>query len=107
MMRKLFMVAIAVLILSLPVTVLRAQNDNLKAQKQFLKLRQKEERAALKFRNKNWKHSLRERSLPKAERIIAKHQMAREARQLRQRQKDDRQDFRDRQRQIKEYNKHL
>jgi hypothetical protein len=107
MMRKLFVVAITALMMGMPVATLRAQNNGLKAQKQLMKARQKEERAALKLRNKNWRQSLRGQPLPKSERIRAKHQMAREARELRERQQDEKQDFKDRQRQIKEINKQL
>ena len=106
-MRKLFVVAITALIMGMPVTTLRAQNDALKAQKQLLKARQKEERAALRLRNKNWRQSMKGQPLPKSERLRAKHQMAREARALRDRQKDEKQDFKDRQRQMKEYEKRL
>jgi len=106
-MRKLFVVAITALIMGMPVATLRAQDDALRAQKQVLKARQKEERAALKLRKKYWQQSLKGQPLPKSERLRVKHQLAREARELRERQRDDKQDFKDRQRQMKEINKQL
>ena len=106
-MRKLFMVAIVVLILGLPVVTLRAQDDGLKAQKQLLKARQKQERAALKLRKKYWQQSRKGQPLPKSERIRVKHQMQREERELRERQKDEQQDSRDRKRLMKEIEKQL
>jgi len=106
-MRKLFMVAITALILGLPVATLRAQDDALKAQKQVLKLRHKQERAALKLRKKYWQQSLMGQPLPKSERLRIKHQMQREERELRERERDEQQDFKDRQRLMKEIEKQL
>ena len=106
-MRKLFAVAITALMMAVPIATLRAQNDVLKAQKQVLKAKQKEERAALKLRKKYWQQSLRGQPLPKSERLRLKHQMQREARELRERQKDEQQDFKDRQRSIREMQKQL
>ena len=101
-MRRLFMVAMVALLLGVPVTVLRAQDDAMKVQKLDLKLRHKQERTALKLRKKYWKESLQGQPLPKSERLRIKHQMQREERELRERQKDDLQDFKDRQRWAKE-----
>ena len=106
-MRKLFMVAITALILGLPGATLRAQDDALKAQKQVLKLKQKQERAALKLRKNNWTQSLKGQPLPKSERLRIKHQIQREERELRERQKDEQQDSNDRQRLMKEIQKQL
>ena len=104
-MWKLFVVAITALILGLPVATLRAQDDALKAQKQVLKAKQKQERAALKLRKKYWQQSFRGQPLPASERLRLKHQMQREARELRDRQKDEQQDAKDRQRLMKEIEK--
>jgi type VI protein secretion system component VasK len=106
-MRKLFAVAITALIMTMPVATLRAQYDALKAQKQVLKAKQKEERVALKLRKQYWQQSLRGQPLPKSERLRMKHQMDREERALRDRQKDEQQDFKDRQRLMKEAQKQL
>ena len=106
-MRKMLLFAIAALTLGLPVSVLRAQDNGLKAQKELLKAKQKEERAVLKLHTKNWNQSLKGQPISKAERLRAKHQMAREARELRERQKDEEQDFKDRKRQLKEIQKQL
>ena len=106
-MGKLFVVAITALILGLPVSVLRAQDNGLKEQKQVLKLRHKQERAALKLRKKYWQQSLMGQPLPKSERLRIKHQMQREERELRERERDEQQDFKDRQRLMKEIEKQL
>ena len=106
-MRKLLMVAITAIIMGVPGATLRAQDDVLKAQKQVLKLKQKEERAALKFRKKYWKQSLKGQLLPKSERLRVRHQMEREERELRERQKDEQQDVRDLKRLMKEIEKQL
>jgi hypothetical protein len=107
MMRKLFRVAIVALILGLPVVTLRAQDDGLKAQKQLRNARHKEERVALKLRKKYWQQSIKGQPLPKSERVRMQRQMDREARELRERQKDEQQDYKDLQRAMKEIEKQL
>jgi hypothetical protein len=106
-MRKLFTLVIAALVLGVPFGFLHAQDNGLKALRLQLRMHQKQERLAMKLRNKNWRQSVKGSVLPKSERIRMKHQMAREARELRERQKDERQDFKDRQRQMKEMAKRL
>jgi hypothetical protein len=66
-----------------------------------LKVRQKEERQALKLKQKYAKDSLRNSSLPKAVRIQLKHELMREQLKLRQRQRDERQTLKDRERLLK------
>ena len=107
-MRKFLVVAITALIMGMMLVArLRAQDNPLKVQKQVLKAKQKEERAALTLRKRNWHQSLSGQPLPKSERLRVKHQMDREERELRDRQKDEQQDFKDRQRQMKEMQKQL
>ena len=106
-MRKLFVVAITILIMGMTVATLRAQDDALKVQKQVLKVKQRQERAALKLRKKYWKQSLKGQPLPASERLRIKHQMQREERELRERQKNEQQDSRDRQQLMKEIQKQL
>ena len=106
-MRKLFMVAVTALILGLPVATLRAQDDALKAQKQVLKAKQEQERAALKLRKKYRQQSLKGQPLPTSERLRIKHQIQREERELRERQRDEKQDSKDSRRQMKEIQKRL
>ena len=71
------------------------------AAKRQVKARQKEEWKSLKLKEHYTKQMLRNQSLPRAERIQAKHEMQRERRELRQRQKDELQDWKDRQRSLK------
>ena len=106
-MRRLFMVAMVALLLGVPATLLRAQDDAMKVQKLDQKLRHKQERTALKLRKKYWQESIQGQPLPKSERLRIKHQMQREERELRERQKDELQDFKDRQRWAKEAEKQL
>jgi len=106
-MRKLVIVAIGAVMLGLPVSTLRAQDEGLKVQKLDLKLRHNQERAALKLRKKYWQQSLKGQPLPKSERLRMKHQMQREERELRERQRDEQQDFKDRQRLAKEIERQL
>ncbi len=79
-----------------------AQAQNLKQEKQAIKLRHKVEWKTLKERQKVWKRSLKGRPLPRAERIRIKHQMERERRELNERHKDELEDLKDRQRTLKE-----
>ncbi len=78
----------------------RAQD--LKQEKQAIKLRHKVEWKTLKERQKLWKRSLKGQPLPKAERIRMKHQMERERRELHERHNDEMQDLMDHQRTLKE-----
>ena len=64
--------------------------------------RQKGEMKALKLKEKYQKESLKGQTVPKAVRDQMKHQMDREKRALRDRQKDERQDMKDRERMMKE-----
>lgn len=66
-----------------------------------LKVRQKEERHALKLKQKYARDSLQNASLPKAVRVQLKHELKREQLELRQRQKDERQTLKDRERLLK------
>jgi hypothetical protein len=63
-----------------------------------LKARQKQERQALKLKQKYARESLQNSGLPKAVRTQLKHELKREQKKLRQRQKDERQTLKDRER---------
>lgn len=70
------------------------QNQSLK----MIKRQQKMARKRLKMEQKIWKRSFRGRHIPRAERLVEKHQIQREMRDLRQQQKDQIQEIEDRQR---------
>jgi hypothetical protein len=102
-MRNLLVVMIATLILSLSVaSPVRAQNSNLREQSKQLKLQQKRERNALKIQQKNIKASWNKQPVSKAIRLQSKHQMERDWRSMRERQKDARQDLADHQRTLRD-----
>ncbi len=100
-MRKLLVACMAAFALTcFSGTCVKAQD--MKLEKQAIKLRHKAERRALKERQKLWRMSIKGQPIPKAERIRAKHEMERERRELRERHKDELQDLKDRQRILKE-----
>ncbi len=78
---------------------------NERSAREQIKRRQKEERRALKLKQKYTKDSMKNQGLPKSERARMRHELKREARDLHQRQKDERQDLKDRQKSIKEAQK--
>lgn len=100
-MRK-FLMAWMVMFALACFSVTWATAQDLKAEKQAIKLRQKVEWKSLKDRQKMWKTSLKGQPLPKAERIRIKHQMERERRELRERHRDEVQDMKDHQRVLKD-----
>jgi hypothetical protein len=63
-----------------------------------LKARQEEELQALKLKQKYARAALGNSGLPKAVRVQLKHELKREERKLRQKQKDERQSLKDRER---------
>jgi len=71
-------------------------------EKQFLKARQKQERKALKLKEHYEKQAYRSNQVPRSLRIQRKHEMQREERAMRDRQKDEREDMKDRRRLVKE-----
>lgn len=102
-MRNLLIVMVATLCLSFSLaSTVRAQSSSLKEQRTQLKVLQKRERKALKLLEKNHKHSLKGQVISKAARLQAKHQMQRDHRAMRDRQKDEMQDLKDRQRALRE-----
>ena len=68
---------------------------------QQLKANQKGEWRALKSRQAAQKYSMKRTTMSRAQRIEMKHQMARERRQLKEKQKDDRQAMKDQTRMLK------
>jgi hypothetical protein len=69
---------------------------------QQLKQRHKEERNALKTKERYEKTAMKGQVVSRAVRYQMKHQRQREARELRERQKDELQDLKDRQKLVKE-----
>jgi TolA-binding protein len=99
-MRKLFLVLVTLAMAVGLSSWLVAQDFSLETKQ--VKGRQKEEKKALKLKHKFAKQSMGSRDLPKSVRAQMKHQQQREGRELREKQKDERQDLKDRQRMLKE-----
>lgn len=96
-MQKFFMTILAVALLAGPAFA-RQQWTSPAAR---LKARQKLEAHALKLKQAYMKSSIRNSNLPKAVRIQLKHELKREQRRLRQKQKDERQALKDQERLFK------
>lgn len=86
-------------------SLLAGQGYNPKAVIKQLQARQKGERKTLKLKQKNQRHYLKSQPLPKGTKVQMKHQAARERRDLRQKQKDELQQMKDRQRIVRESQK--
>lgn len=99
-MRKLFAVLFTLVLAVGLSSWLVAQDFSIENQQ--VKNRQKEERKALKLKHKFAKQTMGGRDLPQSVRAQMKHQRQREARELSEKQKDERQDLKDRQRMLKE-----
>jgi Spy/CpxP family protein refolding chaperone len=100
-MRKLFWLMILACLAAVPATkAVAAPSSN--PEVQLLKKRQKEERKALKMRERYAKQSLRGQNLSPAMRDQMKHQLQKEKRALREKQKNERQELKDRLRLMKE-----
>jgi hypothetical protein len=100
-MRKLVLVLAAVSIFVLPSVTLKGfpRQSN---EEQMLRTQQKQERAAFKLKERNANNSFRGQQVPSAVRIQQKRQLQREKRAMRERQKNQIQDLRDRQRMMKD-----
>jgi biopolymer transport protein ExbB/TolQ len=85
----------------------RAGAQDFKSERQLTKARHKAEQNALKMKQKFAKDSPQRQEGPKAQRLLVKHQMERERRELRERQKDEIQDLKDRQKVLEENQKRL
>ncbi len=92
-----FLLGVIAACLLVPITVqLNAgQRVDRKPEKQQIKARQKNERKLLKSQQHNTKHNLKRAEIPGSQRAYVKHQMKREKRELRERQRDEMQDFKD------------
>jgi len=103
-MRKLLIGAIVALALGSPGPLTRAGQGStpVLSEKQMLKVRQKQEWTALKRQQKYQKNSMKGQPLSKATRLQMKHDMQREKRALREKQKNERQELKDRTRLTKE-----
>ncbi len=100
--RKLLVAVLVALALGLPARCLSGAQGEISEKKQ-LKLRHREERKAFKFKKKQLRMGVKGPQFTRAVRLQMKHQLQREGRELRQRQKNDLQDMKDRQRMLKEY----
>ncbi len=102
-MRKLVISVIVTFVLSFPVARASPRRYQVvdKPEK-ILKLRQKQEWKALKRQQKYEKRSWKGGHFSRGARVQMKHQMQRERRALRERQRDERQDLKDRKRLMKE-----
>lgn len=87
--------------------VATAQDDSAPSEKQMMKQRQKEQRAALKQRKKYQIQMMNNTNMPRDQRAQAMRQLKREERHLKAQQKDEREDFKSRQRQIKQINANI
>jgi hypothetical protein len=100
-MRKYLIGMVAAMCLGMSlVSAARAQNADLRAQRQQLKLRQKRERNVLKVQQQNIKQSWKDGHASSAVRTGAKRQMQRASRDMKQKQKDAMQDLKDHQRSL-------
>jgi hypothetical protein len=100
-MRKVVLLLVGVSALGIPSTLLTAaQMQN--SETHLMKTRQKEERKALKLKEYNQRAYYKDPHIPKALREQRKHEMLRERRALRDRQKAELQDLKDRRKIYKE-----
>ena len=104
-MRNLLMRLAASLVLALSTGILGAAQMDVKPATLQMKAHQREEREALRMRQRYMKQSLRGQPIPRAERVRLKHEMKKEKRDLHQRQKDERQAMKDRDRSMKAFQK--
>jgi biopolymer transport protein ExbB/TolQ len=105
-MRKYLIVMVATMCLGISsATAVRAQNVGWSAERKQLKAQQKLEFNALKVQQRNRKQSWNRQRVTSAERAQANHQMKRERRNLKQRQKDALQDLKDRQKAVSDMNR--
>lgn len=80
----------------------RLAAQDFKFEKQQIKERHKVEMKALKMKAKYQKQATQGQEIPKSLRLQTKHQLDREKRELRERQRDELQDLKDRERSLKE-----
>jgi hypothetical protein len=103
-MRKILFGVVLVCLMAFPAAkVLAAPSGN--PEVQLLKQRQKEERNALKMRERYMKQSMKAQNLSPALRAQQKHQMDKEKRALRQKHRNEMQELKDRLRLNKESQK--
>ena len=101
MHRYLIVMVVAIFLGTGLATTVRAQNVDWRTQRKMLKSQQKLEWHALKVQQQNRQLSWKGQKVSSAQRVQAKHQMQRERRDLKQRQKDAMQDMRDRNRSLR------
>ena len=102
-MRKLLIVMVVMLSWGFcVVSGAQAQGGDQREQRKLLKSNQKRERDAVKLQHKNMKNSWKNQRVSDSARLQAKHQMERDDRALRERQRNERQDLKDRQKALRE-----
>jgi hypothetical protein len=102
-MRKFILATVAAVGMSVCLAgAARADNSDLRAQRNQLKLQQKRERNALKLQQHNIKQSWKNGHVSAPLRTQSKHQMERTSRNMKLQQKDAMQDLKDRQRSLKQ-----
>lgn len=94
-MRKGLIVLCGVFLLATALPETASASRRTKTQLQLMKMQQKAERKALKDQQRAWKRSFRGSPIPKADRIREKHQMQRDLRNMKERQKEQIQDYKD------------
>jgi len=102
--RKILGIWLAALFLFSAATLIRAGQGQASPERQ-LKLRQKEERRAFKLRKKQAMFAAKGPQFTKAVRLRTKHEWQRQERELRERQKNELEDLKDKQKIRKEYEK--
>jgi len=105
-MRKLLFALLGISILVFSSTALKASTQQ-PSEKQILKARQKQERQAQKLQKRYAVQAYKNPQVSKAMRDQKKHELQREKRALRDKQKDERQDMKDRQKMLKQSNKSI
>lgn len=106
-MGNLVVLVVGALLLGSMISLSQAQEPSPKAEQRLVKSRQMQERKSLKLEQRNRKQSLRHSATPRAVRLQQKHEMQRQERELRARQKNELQDLKDRQRLVKAYQSQL
>ena len=94
--RKALIVVCGLFLLGIALPKTASASARQKTELQRMKMQQRAERKALKAQQKAWKRSFRGSPIPKADRAREKHQMQRDLRNMKERQKEQIQDYKDR-----------
>jgi hypothetical protein len=99
-MRKVILVLAGFSILAFSAATLKAYPQE-SSELQMMKIRHKQERKMLKLSEQSRNQALKNHSIPEASRAQTKHEMQKEERALREKQRNELQEFKDRKRQMK------